>query len=127
MKTKVTLIFTEYDRRLTMTDLNHIQIYLNDDLEFPSCYLGVKAPDEALEQIYSENFAVDKSLYVPIISDFRKTATMEYEVVYSSSRPIIPNINKSGKFYTMYEIKKQQIEIDPYYEQLLRINNFLVV
>lgn len=127
MKTKVTLIFTEYDRRLTMTDLNHIQIYLNDDLEFPSCYLGVKAPDEALEQIYSENFAVDKSWYVPIISDFRKTATMEYEVVYSSSRPIIPNINKSGKFYTMYEIKKQQIEIDPYYEQLLRINNFLVV
>lgn len=105
MKTKVTLIFTEYDRRLTMTDLNHIQIYLNDDLEFPSCYLGVKAPDEALEQIYSENFAVDKSWYVPIISDFRKTATMEYEVVYSSSRPIIPNINKSGKFYTMYEIK----------------------
>ena len=127
MKTKVTLIFTEYDRRLTMTDLNHIQIYLNDDLEFPSCYLGVKAPDEALEQIYSENFAVDKSWYVPIISDFRKTATMEYEVVYSSSRPIIPNINKSGKFYTMYEIKTQQIEIDPYYEQLLRINNFLVV
>ena len=74
MKTKVTLIFTEYDRRLTMTDLNHIPIYLNDDLEFPSCYLGVKAPDEALEQIYSENFAVDKSWYVPIISDFRKNS-----------------------------------------------------
>jgi len=127
MKTKVTLIFTEYDRRLTMTDLNHIQIYLNDDLEFPSCYLGVKSPDEALEQIYSEYFAVDKSWYVPIICDFRKTATMEYEIVYSSSRPIITNINKSGKFYTMYEIQKQQIEIDPYYEQLLRINNFLIV
>tara|TARA_Y100001938_G_C7902770_1_gene335536 strand:+ start:310 stop:693 length:384 start_codon:yes stop_codon:yes gene_type:complete len=127
MKTKVTLIFTEYDRTLTMTDLNHIQIYLNDDLEFPSCYLGVKEPVEALAQIYSENFMVDESWFAPILSDFRKTTTMEYEVVYNSSRPIIPNMNKTGKFYTMYEIKTQQIEIDPYYEQLLRTNNFLIV
>lgn len=127
MKTKVTLIFTQYDRTLTMTDLNHIQIYLNDDLEFPSCYLGTKDPHEALAQIYSENFRLDRSWFAPIISDFRKTHTMEYEVVYSSSRPVIPNMKKTGKFYTMYDIKTQEIEIDSYYEQLLRVNNFLIV
>ena len=127
MKIKVSLLFTQYNSMLKITDYNHIAIFFNDDLKFPSCYLGNKDPYEALENIYFENFRVDKSWFLPKVSDFRKTDQLDYEIVYTSSRPLIPNMNKAGHFYTMYEIQSKNIEIDPYYEQLIRSNNFLII
>ena len=127
MKIKTTLLFTQYNRSLAMTDLDHIQIFLNNDFEFPSCIVGVKSPEETLKKIYSENFNADYRWFHPQINGFRQTKSTEYEVVYCSSRPVIKNINKTGKFYTMYELISQKIEIESYYEQNLRSNNFLIV
>ena len=127
MKIKVTLLFTQYNRQLCMTDFDHINIFFTDDLKFPNCYLGTKYPEEALEKIYAENFRTDQSWFSSKLSGFRKTDINEYEIVYSSTRPIIPNLNKTGEFNTMFDIISKKIEIDPYYEQLLRLNNFIII
>lgn len=109
-----------------MMDPDHIKIFLNDDLEFPSCYLTVKEPSEALDQICYNNFRFDPSWLHYVVSDFRKTASTEYEVVYIASRPTINNCNKTGHFYTMQELSSLEKKIDPYYEQILRSKNFLI-
>ena len=127
MKVKVTLLFTQYDRQLCMTDFSHINIFFTDSFKFPSCYLGSKHPEEALEKIYAENFLTDQSWFCPQLSGFRKTDLDEHEIVYSSSRPIIPNLNKTGQFKNMIDITSQEIEIEPYYEQLLRLHNFIII
>jgi len=127
MKTKITLLFTQYSRQLCMTDFNHINIFFTDNLKFTSCYLGSKYPEEALENIYAEHFRTDHSWFCPQLSGFRKTNLSECEVVYSSSRPLIPNINKTGQFNNMFDVLSQKIEIEPYYEQLLRLNNFIII
>ena len=126
MKIKSTLIFTQYDRTVSMIDINHIKVFLNDDFEFPSCYLAAKDPFEALKEICCSNFRFDYSWLNCAISDFRKTSYTEYEVVYSSSRPVMNFVNKIGHFYTMHELLSLEKKIDPYYEQILRSKNFLV-
>ena len=125
MKIKFTLLFTQYNRSISMMDPNHINIFLNDDFEFPSCYLMTKEPAEALSQICYENFRFDPSWLHCMIGDFRKTGHTEYEAVYSSSRPAIHNSNKLGKFHNMQELSSLEKKIGPYYEQLLRSKNFL--
>ena len=126
MKIKFTLLFTQYNRSVSMMDLEHSQVFLNDDFEFPSCYLTTKEPEEALSQICYENFRFDPSWLHFMISDFRKTGYTEYEAVYSSSRPKIHNSNKLGKFYNMQELSSLEKKIGPYYEQILRSRNFLI-
>jgi hypothetical protein len=126
MKIKFTLLFTHFHKAINMMDLEHIQVFLNDDLEFPSCYLTTKEPAEALSQICYDNFRFDPSWLYCEISDFRKTQYTEYEAVYSSSRPAIPNSNKQGKFYNMQQLLSLDKKIGPYYEQLLRSKNFLI-
>ena len=126
MKIKFTLLFTQYNRSVSMMDLNHINVFLNDDLDLPSCYLMTKEPAEALSQICYENFRFDPSWLHCMISDFRKTGDTEYEAVYSSSRPAISNSNKLGKFYNTQELLSLEKKIGPYYEQILRSKNFLI-
>jgi hypothetical protein len=126
MKIKFTLLFTQYNRSISMMDLNHINIFLNNDLEFPSCYLTTKEPSEALDQICYDNFRFDPSWLQCTVDDFRKITPTEYEVVYTASRPTISNSNKTGRFYTIQELSSLEKKIDPYYEQILRSKNFLI-
>ena len=125
MKIKLTLLFTQYNRSLSMLDSNHLGVFLNDDLEFPSYYLTTKQPSEVLDQICHDNFRFDSSWLSWDISDFRKIATTECEAVYTASRPIISNCNKTGHFYTVRELLSLEKKIDPYYEQILRSKNFV--
>lgn len=126
MKIKFTLLFTQYNRSVSMMDLDHIKIFLNDDFEFPSSYLTVKEPRETLNQICYKNFRFDPSWLNCDISDFRNIAPTEYEVVYTASRPVISNCNKIGCFYTTQELSSLEKKIGPYYEQILRSKNFLI-
>jgi hypothetical protein len=126
MKIKLTLLFTQYDQSVSMMEGHHNKVFLNDDFEFPSCYLTVKEPSEVLNKICYENFRFDSSWLHYIISGFRKTDLTEYEAVYTSSRPSINHCNKVGHFYSMQELSSLKKEIDPYYEQILRSKNFLI-
>lgn len=126
MKIKFTLLFTHFHKNIDMMDLDHAHVFLNDDLEFPSCYLIKRKPEEAITKICHENFRFDPSWLYSSIVDFRKTDEEEYEAVYSSSRPAIANSNKVGKFYNMKELLSLDKKIEPYYEQILRSTNFLI-
>ena len=127
MKIKVTLLFTAYDKTVDMVDINHNKIFLNDELEFPYCYLAAKDPSDAINEICYNNFRFDPSWLMSIVSGFRKISPTEFEVVYLSSRPMVKNSIKLGDFYTMYEVLSSEKQIDPYYEQILRSHNFFVV
>ena len=126
MKIRLTLLFTEYNRSISMMDHNHIKLFLNNDLELPYRYITTKNPRETLNQICYDNFRFDPPWLNANISDFRRTADLEYEVVYSASRPIITNSNKVGDFYTMDELSSLEKKIGSYYEQILRSKNFII-
>ena len=126
MKIKFTLLFTHFHKNINMMDLEHIHVFLNDDVEFPSCYLINKEPEEAISKICYDNFRFDPSWLYSTITDFRKTEDAENEAVYCSTRPAIATSNKVGKFYNMPEILSLDKKIDPYYEQILRSTNFLI-
>ena len=108
-----------------MIDSSHIQVFLNDDFEFPSRYLTTKEPVDTLNELSYDNFTFDFGWLSPAVSDFRKISATEYEVVYSSSRPLILRSNKCGNFYTMRELLSLDKKIDSYYEQILRSKNFI--
>ena len=61
MKIKLTLLFTEYNKSISMMDHNHIKLFLNDDLELPYRYVANKEPREILNQICYDNFRFDPS------------------------------------------------------------------
>ena len=126
MKIKLTLLFTQYDRSISMLNPKHIRVFLDDDFECPFRYLTTQEPLDTLSQICYDNFTFDSSWLNASVSDFRKISSTEYEVIYSSSRPLIPNSSKCGNFYTMQELSSLEKKIDSYYEQILRSKNFII-
>ena len=103
-----------------------LNYFLNDDLELPYRYIMAKEPKEILDKICYDNFRFDPPWLNANVAGFRRATDLEYEVVYSASRPAISHSNKVGDFYTMDELSSLEKKIGPYYEQILRSKNFII-
>ena len=119
MKIKITLLGCKSNRGYHLLDENFILVYLNDDLQFPSRYIGVDNVATSIEKLSADYFALEYKLLGEFISGFRQVSPTEYEVVYSCYLPVAVSVHKSGDFHNFEQIQNLSKPIDNFYIDIL--------
>ena len=119
MKVKMTLIATQRRLQVEMGDDTFFRIFFTNEKKFPSIYITRGNEKETLKQLVDKYFHCGAEWLCPELLDFRLATNNECEVIYASYMPHIYDINKSGHFISDEQLEENNIEIDPYYEELL--------
>ena len=119
MKIKITFILGKCLKELPVNHPQYFQIYLTESQQFPFGYMSTKDEYETLKEISDQHFNVDFDWLPKELAGFRRLGQNEVEVTYVSHLPEISRINKSGNFFSEEVLDAMQIELDPYYEELL--------
>ena len=119
MRLRLTFIVVQSIKNLHFSDPKYFQIFFTDDNKFPSAYMSTKDEYETLKDLSDKYFHTDFDWMDKSICGFRKTGPQECEVTYMTKVPEILGSNKSGCFIPDCDFKTYNIEIDPYYDELL--------
>ncbi len=119
MRVKFTLIIAQYRKDLPPTHPLFFQIFLTEEMEFPSGYMSTKSIEETLDSNFKKYFHLDFSWLSSQLAGIRKTGPQELEVVHIAHTPEVLGSMRSGGFYSSEELKESQVEIETFYEQLL--------
>ena len=119
MKVKFTLVIGQHRKDLHFTHPLFFQIFLTEQMEFPSGYISTKDLEETLDINFKKYFHLDFSWLSNQLAGIRKIGPQELEIVYIAYTPEVLGSMKSGGFYSSKELKELQVEIEPFYDQLL--------
>ena len=119
MKVKFTLIIGQHRKDLSPTHPLFFQIFLTEQMDFPSGYISTKGLEETLDVNLKKYFHLDFSWLSSQLAGIRKICPQELEVAYIAYTPEVIGSMKSGGFYSSQELKELQVKIEPFYEQLL--------
>ena len=119
MQIKLTLIATRRKTHIEITDDSYFEIFFTNDKKIPNTYITRHDEKKTLQTLVDKYFYCGVEWLCPELLAFRKTNDKEFEVIYSSYMPYVSDINKSGIFISDQKLEENEIEIDPYYEELL--------
>jgi hypothetical protein len=125
MKTKITLLYVQYNKRLNTDNENYIKLFFDDENELPSVFASTKSEKETLKEICSKYFKLDSNWTIKQLADFRIIKDSKYpytfvsEAVYIIYAPEIAGILNSGKLLSFKQINDLEIELDNFYEQAI--------
>tara|TARA_Y100001972_G_C7562799_1_gene282605 strand:- start:93 stop:464 length:372 start_codon:yes stop_codon:yes gene_type:complete len=119
MKVKITYIVLKKDNTISITSGNHIKVYLDDNNNFPSCYISTKNEYETLKQISDEHLYIEFDWIKKRLFSFEVLNNQECEVLYLAVIPQISEAEKNGSFYTLSELSDMGIELKQNYERAI--------
>jgi len=119
MKIKITFLVIQSLKHLNFSSPRYFQILFDDNKKIPHRYMSTKNEEETLREIAEKHINVDFDWLQKDVCGFRRLSQEECEVVYVSYLPEINKSNKSGLFIADCDLKKHEIKIDTYYEELL--------
>jgi len=119
MRVRLTFIVVQSVKNLHFSNPRHFQIFFTDDSQIPYGYMSTKDEHETLREISDKYFHTDFDWMDKKVFGFRRLNQEECEVVYGAYVPEILGSNKSGFFMPDCNLKKYNIEMDVYYEELL--------
>tara|TARA_R100000773_G_scaffold37327_1_gene32409 strand:- start:156 stop:545 length:390 start_codon:yes stop_codon:yes gene_type:complete len=119
MKVKITFIILKKDNNVTVTNSNHLKVYLDDEYSFPYKYISTKNEYETLKEISEQHLYVDFDWIKKDLFSFEVLNNQECEVVYVACLPQITDAEKKGSFYTLSELSDIGIELSKNYESAI--------
>ena len=119
MKIKITFIVSQCQKDLPVNHPKYFQVYLTDEHKFPSGYMSTQDEYDTLKDISNRYFELNFDWLPKELAGFRRLSPNEAEVTYIAHMPKISGIHKTGDFVSESIIDALNIEIDPYYEELL--------
>tara|TARA_Y100000310_G_scaffold342927_1_gene448275 strand:- start:803 stop:1192 length:390 start_codon:yes stop_codon:yes gene_type:complete len=119
MKIKITFIVGQCRKDLPVNHPKYFQVYLTDEHEFPYSYMSTKDEYDTLKDISDKHFQVNFDWLPKELAGFRRLSQNEVEVTYMAHMPEVSGIHKTGDFVSEEVIEAFNIELDPYYEELL--------
>tara|TARA_Y100000004_G_C8923938_1_gene416724 strand:+ start:21 stop:404 length:384 start_codon:yes stop_codon:yes gene_type:complete len=119
MKVKITYIILKKDNAVSITNSNHLKVYLNDENNFPSRYISTKNEIETLKQISDEHLYIEFDWIKKELFSFEVLNNQESEVIYLAHLPHITEAEKNGSFYTLAELSDIGIKLKPNYERAI--------
>lgn len=115
MKVKLTLLAIRQDIKVPFEHDNFFEFLVNENSEFPNCYISTKDEITTLKELFEEYLKICFEWCNFEISDFRKSKIDECEIVYVIKLPSMLNIEKRGKFIS----HNNKLELDKFYERIL--------
>ena len=119
MKVTITLIVIKKDTNRGFQDDKHLTVYLDENYEFPSCFISTKDEYDTLRQLSDKHFNLDFDWMKKDLFNFEVLNNEECEVIYLSCIPEVLEAEKVGSFYTLPELHDIGIKLKKSYERAI--------